>query len=87
MIMLPKLNSELGTLAPSSALPIGMERKVQETRIVKVQPGDILLHSILAVSNADRLDAAPSIGSAPALTVDEETNLLLDRSVIGFVYV
>ncbi|KAI9350601.1 hypothetical protein DFJ73DRAFT_795906 [Zopfochytrium polystomum] len=77
-----------GTLAPSSALPIGMERKVQETRVVKVEAGDMLLHSVLAVSNADRLDAmAGALVSAPALTADEETALILDRSVAGFVYV
>ncbi|KAJ3407115.1 Cleavage polyadenylation factor subunit clp1 [Chytridiales sp. JEL 0842] len=76
-----------GSLAPSSALPIGMERKVLETRIAKVQSADILLNSILAVTNADRLDAEPTVGSAPALTADEETALLLDRSVMGFVYV
>ncbi|KAJ3331046.1 hypothetical protein HDU76_004213 [Blyttiomyces sp. JEL0837] len=76
-----------GTLAPSSALPLGMERKLQENRIVKVEPGDILLNSVLAVTNADRLDAAPVMGSAPALTTDEETTLILDRNVAGFVYV
>ncbi|KAJ3115438.1 hypothetical protein HDU96_000674 [Phlyctochytrium bullatum] len=76
-----------GTLAPSSALPLGMERKVQETRVVKVEVGDILLNSVLAVSQADRLDAMPNIGSAPALTVEEETSLMLDNSLTGFIYV
>ncbi|KAI8851917.1 Pre-mRNA cleavage complex II protein Clp1-domain-containing protein [Chytridium lagenaria] len=75
------------TLAPSSALPLGMERKLQETRVVKVEAGDILLNSVLAVSNADRLDALPSIGSAPALTPEQETSMILDSALAGFVYV
>jgi hypothetical protein len=64
-----------------------MERKAQEIRLIKVDVGDILLNSVLAVSNADRLDAAPTTGSAPALTLDEETSLVLDRNVAGFIYV
>ncbi|KAJ3108474.1 hypothetical protein HDU97_001181 [Phlyctochytrium planicorne] len=76
------------TLAPSSALPLGMERKVQETRVIKVEAGDILLNSVLAVSNADRLDAMPNLGaSAPALTPEQETSLILDSSLAGFVYI
>ncbi|KAI9333142.1 Pre-mRNA cleavage complex II protein Clp1-domain-containing protein [Obelidium mucronatum] len=77
------------TAAPSSALPIGVDRKAQETKIVKVEVGDILLNSILAVSHADRLDAlgATTAVSAPALTADEETALILESNVAGFVYV
>ncbi|ORY44894.1 hypothetical protein BCR33DRAFT_850384 [Rhizoclosmatium globosum] len=49
----------------ASALPIGQDRKTQETKIVKVEVGDILLNSVLAVSHADRLDAiAPASVSA-----------------------
>ncbi|KAJ3358000.1 hypothetical protein HDU83_000057 [Entophlyctis luteolus] len=78
------------TLAPSSALPLGQERKVQETKIVKMEVGDTLLNSILAVSHADRLDASAAAAatvSAPALTADEETALILEKNVAGFVYV
>ncbi|KAJ3291651.1 hypothetical protein HDU79_002162 [Rhizoclosmatium sp. JEL0117] len=72
----------------ASALPIGQDRKTQETKIVKVEVGDILLNSVLAVSHADRLDAiAPASVSAPALTADQETALILDKNVAGFIYV
>ncbi|KAG0325485.1 Cleavage polyadenylation factor subunit clp1 [Dissophora globulifera] len=60
-----------GTLAPSSALPIGEDRKVSETQVVKVEPGEHLLHSVLAVSNADRM-------------VESE---ILETNLAGFVYI
>ncbi|KAL1920289.1 uncharacterized protein VTP21DRAFT_1435 [Calcarisporiella thermophila] len=41
-----------GSLAPSSALPLGSDRTVSETQLMPVDPGDILLHSVLALSNA-----------------------------------
>ena len=46
----------VGNLAPSSALPIGMERKVQETRIVKVEPGDVIpfILAVLCIFNYDK---------------------------------
>ncbi|KAJ3003434.1 UNVERIFIED_CONTAM: Cleavage polyadenylation factor subunit clp1 [Siphonaria sp. JEL0065] len=78
------------TAAPSSALPIGVDRKAEQTKIVKVEVGDILLNSILAVSHADRLDAlAPVAGavSAPALTLEQETALILEKNIAGFIYV
>ncbi|CAG8513876.1 22628_t:CDS:10 [Rhizophagus irregularis] len=46
----------VGSLAPSSALPIGIDRKVSETQLVKVEPDDTLLHSILAISTANNSD-------------------------------
>ncbi|KAI8589633.1 Pre-mRNA cleavage complex II protein Clp1-domain-containing protein [Geranomyces variabilis] len=73
-----------GTLAPSSALPLGSAPLLQETRLVKVDPGDILHHSILAISHA----ALPDPGSAAAqLTPEEESNVVLATNVAGFVYV
>ncbi|TPX65304.1 hypothetical protein SpCBS45565_g05299 [Spizellomyces sp. 'palustris'] len=70
-----------GTLAPSSALPLGSERLLQETRLVKVEPGDILLHSILAVSNAPLPD--PPSNMSP----EQESALVLGTNLAGFVYV
>ncbi|KAF9898770.1 Cleavage polyadenylation factor subunit clp1 [Lobosporangium transversale] len=60
-----------GSLAPSSALPIGEDRKVSETHVVKVEPGEHLLHSILAVSNADKMK-------------EQE---ILETNIAGFVYI
>jgi polyribonucleotide 5'-hydroxyl-kinase len=58
-------------LAPSSALPIGIDRKVSETQLVKVEPDDTLLHSILAISSAN----------------NSEEHSLLVSTVVGFIYV
>ncbi|KAJ3298078.1 hypothetical protein HK104_011191 [Borealophlyctis nickersoniae] len=92
-----------GALAPSSALPLGMARKLQENRLVKVDPGDILLHSILAISNATVPDKPPAAasggvasggvaggGAVGALTVEpevDESEIVLQNNVAGFLYV
>ncbi|KAJ9052734.1 Cleavage polyadenylation factor subunit clp1, variant 2 [Entomophthora muscae] len=60
-----------GVLAPSSALPVGMDRKVNETMLAKVELGDNLLHAVLAVCSADSQDEA----------------VLLRANVHGFVYI
>jgi polyribonucleotide 5'-hydroxyl-kinase len=60
-----------GSLAPSSALPIGEDRKVSETHVVNVEPSENLLHSVLAVSNADKR-VEPDI---------------LETNLAGFIYV
>ncbi|CAO3692138.1 unnamed protein product [Umbelopsis ramanniana] len=60
------------SLAPTSALPIGMDRQLSETQLVKIDNPDILLHSILAVLNADESD--------------NEANAL-ESNVAGFIYV
>ncbi|KAG9067261.1 Cleavage polyadenylation factor subunit clp1 [Linnemannia hyalina] len=60
-----------GSLAPSSALPIGEDRKVSETHVVSVEPSENLLHSVLAVSNADKR-VEPDI---------------LETNLAGFIYV
>ncbi|KAI8647042.1 Pre-mRNA cleavage complex II protein Clp1-domain-containing protein [Parasitella parasitica] len=59
-------------IAPSSALPLGMEGSSNETQVVKVDNFDMCLHSILAILNADQ---------------DEHENRLLESNVAGFVYV
>ncbi|KAI9208130.1 Pre-mRNA cleavage complex II protein Clp1-domain-containing protein [Polychytrium aggregatum] len=69
-----------GTLAPSSALPLGAQRKVAETRMVKIDPGEILLHSIMAVSNVP-------VDPDAALSVDEESRNIAKTPLAGFVYV
>ncbi|ORX91606.1 Clp1-domain-containing protein, partial [Basidiobolus meristosporus CBS 931.73] len=58
------------SLAPSSALPIGIDRKVSETQLVSLKPGDMLFHSILAVINSESTDEAD----------------LLRSNVAGFIY-
>ncbi|KAI8381040.1 Pre-mRNA cleavage complex II protein Clp1-domain-containing protein [Radiomyces spectabilis] len=59
-------------IAPSSALPIGMDSTENETQVVKVDNHDMCLHSILAILNAD-----PS----------EPENKLLESNIAGFIYV
>ena len=39
--------------APDSALPIGGERKIDESQLLKIETGPVLLHSVLFVSNAE----------------------------------
>ncbi|KAG1175626.1 hypothetical protein G6F70_003966 [Rhizopus microsporus] len=59
-------------IAPSSALPLGMEGSSNETQIVKVDSYDMCLHSILAILNAPP---------------DEHDNKLLESNTVGFIYV
>ena len=59
-------------IAPSSALPLGMEGSSNETQVVKVDNYDMCLHSILAILNVDQ---------------DQHENKLLESNVAGFVYV
>ncbi|KXN71439.1 Clp1-domain-containing protein [Conidiobolus coronatus NRRL 28638] len=58
-------------LAPTSALPVGTDRVVSETRIDKVDHKPSLLHSVLAVSSAQS---------------NSETDLLTSN-ILGFIYV
>ncbi|KAJ1908892.1 Cleavage polyadenylation factor subunit clp1 [Tieghemiomyces parasiticus] len=60
------------SIAPSSALPIGIDRKVSETQIVPMEPGPVLIHSILTVSSLD---------------ATEDEDKLLESPAAGFVYV
>lgn len=68
-------------VAPASALPLGSEQQTnadKETKsltIVKVDPGDILLHSILAISHSS------SEGDQSA------EGLLIESNCAGFIYV
>ncbi|CAG8574258.1 12561_t:CDS:10, partial [Acaulospora morrowiae] len=61
----------VGSLAPSSALPIGIDRKVSETQLVKVEPDDLIRHSILALTSSN--------------SADERS--LLESNIIGFIRV
>ncbi|KAF9583618.1 Cleavage polyadenylation factor subunit clp1 [Lunasporangiospora selenospora] len=70
-----------GNLAPTWALPIGEERLTSETQLVKVDPGDHLLHSVLAVSNAEK---PPGTTAPDGLTTEKE---MIGNNLAGFVYV
>jgi polyribonucleotide 5'-hydroxyl-kinase len=82
-----------GPVAPSSALPIGADRKVDEAQPVRVIPGGHLLHSLLALSSCEvgmfirgsSNSSKPLLESANDSTFD--LNLLLESNVLGFVYV
>lgn len=41
-------------MAPASALPIGETRKVDETRVIRVEPSPDLVHALLGVSHAEK---------------------------------
>ncbi|KAG1471845.1 hypothetical protein G6F56_001894 [Rhizopus delemar] len=59
-------------IAPSSALPLGMEGSSNETQIVKVDSYEMCLHSVMAILNAPP---------------DEHENKLLESNVVGFIYI
>ncbi|SAM09369.1 hypothetical protein [Absidia glauca] len=59
-------------IAPSSALPIGMENMDSETKLVKVDSFDMCLHSVMAILDADD---------------SEDEGNLLNSSVVGFIYI
>lgn len=59
-------------IAPSSALPLGMDSTATETQVIKVETHEMCLHSIMAILNAD-----PS----------EHESKLLDTNIAGFIYV
>ncbi|KAJ3044466.1 hypothetical protein HDV00_001893 [Rhizophlyctis rosea] len=68
-----------GAQAPSSALPLGMEVQAQQARAMPVQPGTVLLHTVLALTQA----AVPD----KDVPQEEETNMVIGSNVAGFVYV
>lgn len=74
----------VGEGAPSSMLPMGMVPLMTETRYVKVEPGDILLHSILAVTN---LEENYSTGERYISETDAESEAIMRSSLAGFIYV
>ena len=60
-------------MAPSSALPLGMDSTSTETSVVKVDSSyEMCLHSVMAILNADN-------------TVPESK--LLETNIAGFIYV
>ena len=80
----------VGSVAPSSALPIGIEANPNEVKFIKVETGDILLHSILAVTFAELPggnDVLDEDGKPRIYTPEEETDLLLKRNISGFIFV
>jgi polyribonucleotide 5'-hydroxyl-kinase len=73
--------SEGATVAPSSALPLGATRKVDETRMARVGElsSSLLLYSVLAVSSAaeeGRVGDAPAAGFVYVTAVDEAKGTL-----------
>jgi polyribonucleotide 5'-hydroxyl-kinase len=79
-----------GSIAPSSALPIGMEANPNEVKFLKVETGDILLHSVLAVTFAPLPgsdEALDEEGKPKLYTPEEETNIILKSNVSGFVFI
>jgi polyribonucleotide 5'-hydroxyl-kinase len=77
-------------MAPSTALPLGMVANPHEVKFSKVETGDILLHSVLAITftplpgSDGQLDAE---GKPKIYTPEEETQLLLTSNVFGFIYI
>jgi polyribonucleotide 5'-hydroxyl-kinase len=67
-------------IAPSSALPIGMKRKVQETRLVPVEPSEDLVNQIIALTNIDVKDESEE-GN------EEDDDILIGIRLLGFVHV
>ena len=67
-----------GATVPSSALPLGMEAMSLDTKFVKCEPGDMLLHSILAISRAMPPSGAP-------WSSEEETEALITHGIAGFI--
>ncbi|KAJ3225371.1 hypothetical protein HK099_006912 [Clydaea vesicula] len=66
--------------APTSALPLGIDRKSRETKMLKVIPGDILLHSVLGITHLEK-------NAEQTLTNEEESQLILSSNLLGFFYV
>jgi len=60
-----------GPQAPSSALPIGAERTVNPTRLLKVTPSSEILHSVLGVSHARTQEAVLETNLAGFVYVTE----------------
>ena len=79
-----------GSVAPSSTLPIGMEANPHEIKFIKVEAGDILLHSVLAVSYTPlpgSVDPNDPQAKPKLYTPEEECEALLSTNICGFVYV
>lgn len=65
-----------------------MEANPHEIKFVKVEAGDILLHSVLAVSYVPLPGIDESDPDRPKMyTPEEETRCLGAKNVAGFVYV
>lgn len=64
--------------APMSALPIGSSSSLDDTALVKIDVGDVLLHTVLCVSNSE-LDRE--------VTSLEDEEALVSTNLAGFIYV
>ncbi|KAI8049971.1 Pre-mRNA cleavage complex II protein Clp1-domain-containing protein [Syncephalis plumigaleata] len=77
-------------VVPSSALPLGVDRISSSERLIPIEAGDILLHSILAIVDATASAVAAAVSDTPTATTSatsEEEEKLGTASVLGFVYV
>lgn len=63
----------------------GHERKQQELKLIRVECGDILLHSVLAISHA--LLPGQHGQEVKIYTPEEESELILGSAIMGFVYI
>lgn len=64
-------------MAPDSALPIGADRQLHGSGVVKIENYSVLLNTILAVSNADH----------QATWTEEDEDQLVETNIAGFIYV
>lgn len=67
-----------------------MEANPHDIKFVKVEAGGILLHSVLAVTFAPLPGADGALddqGKPKIYTAEEESELLLTKNIMGFIYV
>ncbi|KAJ2321877.1 Cleavage polyadenylation factor subunit clp1 [Coemansia sp. RSA 2610] len=69
------------SVAPSSTLPLGEDRKVTDTTVLTVEPDESLIHSILAVT-----DAPMGTTGEDKMDVDSESQVV-GIQAIGFINV
>ena len=71
-IQVRKVGEEL--IAPSSALPLGTIITQDETKMIHIEVGTILMNSVLAISNSVCVEG------------EDENEAVLNSSVAGFIY-
>ena len=75
-------------MAPSSALPIGSARAVEETQLERMDPtldAPVYMHSILSVT-ATRQKEDESVQTDVKINALDEIDRLYQHASIGFVY-
>jgi polyribonucleotide 5'-hydroxyl-kinase len=60
---------------------------VEQLKLIKLECGDILLHSVLAVSYAHLPGQQQAGQEVKIYTPEEESELILSSSIMGFVYI